>query len=308
MYGDLASITPPITVPAWACAMTGKTPGQLGIYGFRNRKDTSYDGLSGGHLAQREGARGVGHARRGRQAIAADRRAARVPASQGVPRLARRMLPDARRAPSGTPSRRARDRDRGGAGGARVHLRHPELPPAGRRLRDGPDLQDDRATVPGRPAADQDEALGLLHDGARSGLDRLHHCFWQFYDARHPLYEAGNKYETAFHDYYRFLDKEIGSLLEVLPEDVITIAMSDHGARPMMGGLCFNDWLIQEGYLVLKEPVREVTPDRQGRHRLEPHGGLGRRRLLRAVLPQHQGARAAVASSSRRSTRRCATR
>jgi predicted AlkP superfamily phosphohydrolase/phosphomutase len=46
MYGDLASITPPITVPAWACAMTGKTPGQLGIYGFRNRKDTTYDGLS----------------------------------------------------------------------------------------------------------------------------------------------------------------------------------------------------------------------------------------------------------------------
>ena len=40
MYGDLASITPPITVPAWACAMTGRTPGELGIYGFRNRKDT----------------------------------------------------------------------------------------------------------------------------------------------------------------------------------------------------------------------------------------------------------------------------
>ncbi|HXF37705.1 MAG TPA: alkaline phosphatase family protein, partial [Actinomycetota bacterium] len=31
MHGELASITPPITVPAWACAMTGKTPGQLGI-------------------------------------------------------------------------------------------------------------------------------------------------------------------------------------------------------------------------------------------------------------------------------------
>ena len=44
MYGDLASITPPITVPAWACAITGTTPGQLGIYGFRNRKDTTYEG------------------------------------------------------------------------------------------------------------------------------------------------------------------------------------------------------------------------------------------------------------------------
>jgi predicted AlkP superfamily phosphohydrolase/phosphomutase len=41
---------------------------------------------------------------------------------------------------------------------------------------------------------------------------------------------------------------------------VITIAMSDHGARPMMGGLCFNDWLIREGYLVLKEPITEITP------------------------------------------------
>jgi predicted AlkP superfamily phosphohydrolase/phosphomutase len=92
------------------------------------------------------------------------------------------------------------------------------------------------------------------------GLDRLHHCFWQYYDPRHPLYEPGNKYETAFHEYYRFLDREIGSLLDVLPDDVITIAMSDHGARPMMGGLCFNDWLIREGYLVLKEPITEITP------------------------------------------------
>ena len=46
LHGDLASITPPITIPAWACAMTGKTPGQLGIYGMRNRKDTTYEGLS----------------------------------------------------------------------------------------------------------------------------------------------------------------------------------------------------------------------------------------------------------------------
>ena len=36
--------------------------------------------------------------------------------------------------------------------------------------------------------------------------------------------------------------------------------MSDHGARPMMGGICFNDWLIENGYLTLKEPVREPTP------------------------------------------------
>src|SRR5438093_2159083 len=46
MHGELASVTPPITIPAWACAMSGRTPGRLGIYGMRNRKDTSYEGLS----------------------------------------------------------------------------------------------------------------------------------------------------------------------------------------------------------------------------------------------------------------------
>src|SRR3954452_16312974 len=44
--GPLRTIEPPITVPAWACMMTSRSPGHLGIYGFRNRKDHTYDGLS----------------------------------------------------------------------------------------------------------------------------------------------------------------------------------------------------------------------------------------------------------------------
>ena len=100
MYGDLASITPPITVPAWACAMTGKTPGQLGIYGFRNRKDTSYDGLQvATSLSVKEPAVWDALGAR-RQAVAADRRAARLPAAQGVPGLARGAASSRRRAPS----------------------------------------------------------------------------------------------------------------------------------------------------------------------------------------------------------------
>ena len=87
------------------------------------------------------------------------------------------------------------------------------------------------------------------------GVDRLHHVFWQYYDPTHRKYEPGNRFETAFQDYYRMVDREIGSLLELLPDDVITILMSDHGARQMIGGVCFNDWLIREGYLTLSEPV-----------------------------------------------------
>ena len=46
VYGRLTSTIPPITCPAWMCMATSKDPGQLGLYGFRNRKDYTYDGLS----------------------------------------------------------------------------------------------------------------------------------------------------------------------------------------------------------------------------------------------------------------------
>ncbi len=38
--------------------------------------------------------------------------------------------------------------------------------------------------------------------------------------------------------------------------------MSDHGARPMMGGFCFNDWLIREGYLAVEAYPSHVIPIR----------------------------------------------
>jgi predicted AlkP superfamily phosphohydrolase/phosphomutase len=45
LHGPLTSIVPPITVPAWSCMMASQTPGDLGIYGFRNRADFSYGNL-----------------------------------------------------------------------------------------------------------------------------------------------------------------------------------------------------------------------------------------------------------------------
>ena len=166
MHGDLASITPPITVPAWACAMTGKTPGQLGLYGFRNRKDTRTKACRSRTPARSTSAAGVGQARRGGHALAAHRRPTQLPAAEGVPRVACRLLPhsaqrEALRLPAG-----ARGRGRRGAGRQRqLHLRHPELPPAGDAVRPRSGVHDDRAPVQGGAAAGEGQAVGLLHDG-----------------------------------------------------------------------------------------------------------------------------------------------
>src|SRR6266436_8806787 len=46
IYGQLESVIPPVTVPAWMCMSTSQDPGSLGVYGFRDRSDHSYDKLT----------------------------------------------------------------------------------------------------------------------------------------------------------------------------------------------------------------------------------------------------------------------
>ena len=46
VHGLLRSCDPPITVPAWSVMMSSKSPGLLGVYGFRNRAHHYYDRYS----------------------------------------------------------------------------------------------------------------------------------------------------------------------------------------------------------------------------------------------------------------------
>src|SRR6185503_20277291 len=84
------------------------------------------------------------------------------------------------------------------------------------------------------------------------GVDRLHHAFWKFYDKTHPKYVEGNKYESVVIDYYKYIDKKIGELLDLIDDDTYVLVVSDHGTAGMKGCLCINEWLIKEGLLAVK--------------------------------------------------------
>ena len=45
----------------------------------------------------------------------------------------------------------------------------------------------------------------------------------------------------------------MGRLLRFADEDTTVLVVSDHGAKRIDGGICVNEWLRREGYLVLKE-------------------------------------------------------
>jgi predicted AlkP superfamily phosphohydrolase/phosphomutase len=256
MVGELRSITPPITVPAWACAMTGKTPGQLGIYGFRNRKDTTYEGLSiATSQAVQEPALWDLLGEAGRRSLLIG-----VPPAYPV-----RPVEGWRVSCFLTPP------------SAKQYTWPAELATeveeeVGEYIFDIPNFREQGADFVLEQCFSMTErrfrlARRLVRNKpwdffmmVEMGLDRLHHVFWHYCDPNHPKYEAGNPYENAFRDYYRLLDREVGALLEVLPDDAVKVLMSDHGARAMVGGVCFNDWLQAQDYLTLSEPLSGRTP------------------------------------------------
>lgn len=92
-------------------------------------------------------------------------------------------------------------------------------------------------------------------------VDRMHHAFWSYFDPRHRKYESGNPYEDKMRQFYKEVDERIGRLLKFADDQTAVLVVSDHGAKRIDGGICINQWLIQQGLLALNGPMpTEPTP------------------------------------------------
>ena len=255
VWGPLTSTIPPITVPAWMCMMTGKDPGVLGIYGFRNRRDHSYDGLqfASSRLVHEPTLWDV-LGESGKRSIALG-----VPLTY-PPKPLNGLLVGDFLAP-----------DTGSEYTYPPELKHEIREVVGDYLFDTREFRtEDKERLLAEIYAMTRQRFALARHFATTkpwdffvmvemGPDRIHHAFWKYFDPKHPKYVVGNPLEHAMRDYYVALDTEIGDFLAVLEPDTRVLIVSDHGAKRMDGGICFNQWLIQEGYLVLKEAVQGPT-------------------------------------------------
>lgn len=87
-------------------------------------------------------------------------------------------------------------------------------------------------------------------------LDLRCHMLWHAQDAEHPHQEPdAAEYQDQILRVYDQVDALLGEAmarLEAWP-DAELIVMSDHGFAPFRRKMHVNDWLVQEGYLVLKD-------------------------------------------------------
>ncbi|KMY69075.1 hypothetical protein AAU61_06000 [Desulfocarbo indianensis] len=247
--GVLRSITPPITVPAWSCMLSGRDPGELGIYGFRNRRDYSYGSLAVADSGMVKAPRVWDYlGRAGKTSILLG-----VPQTYPPPPV-KGLLVGCFLAPGKdaafTHPARLRERLDAWAGGEYL------LDVAGFRAGDKARILGDIHAMTG---ARFKLAQRLLEEPwdffmmVEMGPDRLHHAFWRYHDPGHRLHEPDSPFVTALRKYYRRLDGLIGGLVERLPEGTLILVVSDHGAQAMRGGLAINQWLVNQGYLTLKD-------------------------------------------------------
>lgn len=256
-WGRLESVIPPITVPAWMCMSTGRDPGSLGVYGFRNRKDYSYDGLS---VVDSRSIKDLAIwdqvAREGKRSVVIGVPPSFPPRKVNGISVSCFMTPDTRGYDYTWPP----------------ELRHEIEALVGDYPVDVKEFRtDDKARLRDRIHEMTKKHFEVIrHFLAKGdwdyfqfveiGLDRIHHGFWKHYDRTHVDHDPQSPYKDVIPNYYRLLDQELGEVFALLDGDTAVLVVSDHGARPLDGGFCVNEWLIREGYLVLEEYPDKVTP------------------------------------------------
>jgi predicted AlkP superfamily phosphohydrolase/phosphomutase len=249
-WGALRSVDPPITVPAWSCMVSGRDPGELGIYGFRNRRDFSYEGLT----VADSGAVQVDRVwdllgRAGRHVIVVGVPQTSPPVPVNGELVSCFLTRDTRTDPYTYPPE-LRDEIEALVGTYSVDVRNFRSDDRDRILAEVYSMTSQRFELCRHLLDTRPWDFFML---VEIGLDRMHHAFWRFFDEEHPRYEPDHRYRDVIRSYYAYLDEEIGELLTRFDDETVVMVVSDHGARPMEGAICVNEWLVQEGYLVLDE-------------------------------------------------------
>ncbi len=254
-FGELLSCDPPITVPAWTVMSTGKSPGELGIYGFTNKKAGAYE------------------------TFLPDSRAVLAPRVWdylGAGGLYSIIIGMPQTAPAGPINGFLIGGQLAGSKAVPLSTWPKGLAKELNKLAGGQYLPDTFAHRRGAHEVLFKEArqntASVFTLAAKLSATHFWHLLWLVIMApdriQHAALPATYTKETLAKSpvgaYYRYLDKKLTEFMAKLPESAQILILSDHGTRPCLGSFSLNRYLCQEGLLKLKywpEKPQPLTPD-----------------------------------------------
>jgi predicted AlkP superfamily phosphohydrolase/phosphomutase len=256
IYGELESTIPPITVPAWTSMMTGKSPGTLGFYGFRNRADHSYNGMvfANSQYVKEETVWDI-LSRERRRSIVIGVPQTYPPKPLNGCLITSFLTPDTTCQYTYPPELKGEVEAL--VGEYILDVDNFRTEEKDRLLAQIYEMTERRFRAAKHLVATRPWDFCIV---VEIGLDRMHHGFWKFFDKGHRKYEPGSKYESVVKDYYLYLDRQVGEILSLVGKETAVMVVSDHGAKRMDGGICINEWLMEKGYLTVEEKPKEMVP------------------------------------------------
>ena len=81
--------------------------------------------------------------------------------------------------------------------------------------------------------------------------DRVQHMFYRFLEGRGAP-ELNGKYLKTIEDLYQRMDGLVGKAMKHVDEQTVFFVLSDHGFCSFRRGINLNTWLLENGYLALK--------------------------------------------------------
>lgn len=262
--GPLRTVTPALTPPGWTSLMTGKRPGQHGVFDFfqKEARDSEYFRLTSSHDIHAETIWTVA-SKRGRRAIALN-----FPLTFPPPDVDGFVVPggwmpwrqlrlgchppglfdELKTLPSFNARELAMDRaleDKALEGCAAEEYADWIMLHTRREQRWADILR--HLMTKG-----EFDLIGIVFDG----VDKLQHLCWRFLDPA-----CWPNQPTAWHRditrlceaYFSQLDGIIEQIVEQAGPDATVVLASDHGAGPTSDVLYLNTWLQQHGYLAWNE-------------------------------------------------------
>ena len=281
-YGILNSSVPCITVPAWSSMIASRDPGELGIYGFRNRSAYDYESLSiadGRAVKEKRLWDYIGEA--GKQSLVMN-----VPQTYPVKPIRGYLI-------SGFLTPDTKSQFAYPAIFKQEALK--QVPDYAFDVRDFRNVERDELY---RQLIDlTNKQYRLLEYALKNkiwdfamqvniSVDRIHHAFWRYHDPGHRLHEADSPFRSVIHDYYKLVDDWLGRLIAVAGDDTTIIIASDHGVKRMDGAIAINEWLWQHGWLALKQAPDGITKFSHEMVDWDEYPCLVYWRLLRTDIPE----------------------
>ena len=90
-----------------------------------------------------------------------------------------------------------------------------------------------------------------------SSVDQGSHMLWRYADPDHPGYVEDDQLLSGIRVLYQEMDNALGRVMGAIDDETTLIVMSDHGFCPFYRGVNLNTWLLEKGYVTLRDPSKQ---------------------------------------------------